>query len=163
MNKLKLLSLSTIFIFSSSLILISPKKAFALACDSSCPATRSCSFPRCNECKWCEVPATTPQLNNPIIPPPVSGFSGSEFVQKFISVAISVGLIAGALIFFFMFIIGGIRWITSGGDKAAMEGSHSQVTNALIGLAILLSAFAIIQLIGSIFGISLTEIKLPTI
>ncbi len=79
-----------------------------------------------------------------------------------VSGAISLVLIVVALIFFFILILGGLKWITSGGDEKAVGVARSQITNALIGLAIIFAAWAIINLIGTIFGINILKLTIPT-
>jgi hypothetical protein len=54
-----------------------------------------------------------------------------------------------------MLIIGGVRWITSGGDKAATEAARGQITAALVGLVIVFAAWAILQLIELFFGVDI--------
>lgn len=52
----------------------------------------------------------------------------------------------------------------SEGDQKNVEAARNQITNALIGLAIVFAAFAIMKLIETIFGISLLGgITIPTI
>jgi hypothetical protein len=59
--------------------------------------------------------------------------------------------------------MGGIKWITSDGDEKSVEGARSQITNALIGLAIVFAAWAILRLIGILFGVNLTQsFTIPT-
>ena len=80
-----------------------------------------------------------------------------------ISAAIRLVLIIAAVIFFFILVIGGIRWIMSGGDKANTEGARNQITAALVGLVIVFSAWAIIQLIQVFFGVTILEgLELPS-
>jgi len=84
-------------------------------------------------------------------------------VSGIISGAISLIMLAVALIFFFILILGGLKWVMSEGDQKAVEAARNQITNALIGLAIVFSAFAIMKLIEIVFGISLLNgIKIPT-
>lgn len=71
-------------------------------------------------------------------------------------------LVVAALVFFFILVIGGIRWIASGGDKAQTEAARSQITAALVGLVIVFAAWAIVQLINTFFGINIFELTLPT-
>jgi hypothetical protein len=71
-------------------------------------------------------------------------------------------LVVAALVFFFILVIGGIRWIVSGGDKANTEAARSQITAALVGLVIVFAAWAIVQLINTFFGINIFELTLPT-
>lgn len=75
---------------------------------------------------------------------------------------IRLSLIIAAIVFFAVLIIGGIRWIVSGGDKGATEEARNQITAALIGLVIVFGAWAILQLIGTFFDINIFELKLPT-
>jgi hypothetical protein len=78
-------------------------------------------------------------------------------VQNTISFAVTFLFIIAGLIFFFMLVWGGIEWITSGGDKQGNENARKRITNALIGLAIVFSAWAILQLINAITGVNLTS------
>jgi len=68
---------------------------------------------------------------------------------KMIFIIASVGL-------FFMFLYGGLRYITSGGDKAQTEAARNIITYALIGFAIVALSFAIMRVIEAFFGISIT-------
>ena len=56
--------------------------------------------------------------------------------------------------------IGGIQWMTAGGDKAAIEQARGKVTNALVGLVILFSTFAIILAIETFFGVDILTIDI---
>ena len=60
--------------------------------------------------------------------------------------------IAG-ITFFFMFIFGGIRYITAGGDEKAAMAARATLTQAVIGLVIVVAAFLITQLLFTLFGI----------
>jgi hypothetical protein len=80
-----------------------------------------------------------------------------------VSGAISLVMLVVALVFFFILIWGGLKWVMSEGDQKAVESARGQITNALIGLAIVFAAFAIMKLIETIFGISLLSgLKIPT-
>src|SRR5579859_3990890 len=68
---------------------------------------------------------------------------------------IQVALIVAAVIFFFMLVIGGVRWIASGGDKGQTEAARNQITAALVGLVIVFAAWAIANLVGNLFGITI--------
>jgi hypothetical protein len=84
-------------------------------------------------------------------------------VGGIVSAAIRLVLVIAAIVFFFILVIGGIRWITSGGDKANTETARNQITAALVGLVIVFSAWAILKLIQVFFGIDiLTTLEIPT-
>jgi len=72
---------------------------------------------------------------------------------RLISGAIGMALVAAALAAFMYLIMGGIQWITSGGDKAGTENARNKITAAFIGLAIVFTAWAIMKLIETFFGI----------
>src|SRR3972149_8863832 len=76
-------------------------------------------------------------------------------VAGIVRAAINLVLILAAVVFFFMLVIGGIKWITSGGDKGGTEVARNQITAALVGLVIVFAAWAIMQLIGGLFGITI--------
>lgn len=73
-------------------------------------------------------------------------------ITNIITWGFSAILVLAAVVFFFMLIFGGIRWMISGGDKANTETARNQVTGALIGLIIVFSAWAIWQILATAFG-----------
>lgn len=84
-------------------------------------------------------------------------------VEKMIPGAISLVMLVVALVFFFMLVLGGLKWVMSGGDQKAVEAARSQITNALIGLAIVFAAWAIMQLINIVFGVDIfSGITIPS-
>ena len=79
-----------------------------------------------------------------------------------ISGSISLIFIVVSIIFFFILVFSGLKWITSGGDEKKVASARSGITNALIGLVVVFSAWAIIRVISSLFGITiLGDIVLP--
>jgi hypothetical protein len=79
-----------------------------------------------------------------------------------ISGLIRGAMVVAAVVFFFILVIGGIKWIASGGDKAATEGARNQITAALIGLVIVFAAWAIVSLIHIFFNVDIFNLALPT-
>ena len=69
-------------------------------------------------------------------------------------------IIAGVACVVFL-IFGGIRWITSGGDKGQLESARGMETSAIIGLIIIFSVWAILRLIQYIFQISILSPTIP--
>ncbi len=74
-------------------------------------------------------------------------------------------LIVAFLLAFAFLVMGGIRWILSGGDKAGTEAAKGTITAALIGLIVVLVAWAILNLVKTFFGINfdLGSLAIPTI
>lgn len=99
-------------------------------------------------------------ITNPALDPAIRGLTGAGFLQNLLPRLIGVAFIIGALVFLFVMIIGAIQWMTSGGDKAAIEMARGKIANALIGIVILFSLFAVFALVGDFFGINLLQIDL---
>lgn len=76
---------------------------------------------------------------------------------------VTFAFIVAGLVFFFMLVIGGIRWIMSGGDKGQTEAARNQITAALVGLVIVFAAWAISNLIGQFFGVGVFNFTLPSV
>ena len=95
---------------------------------------------------------------------PIGQFAqlGTLTVGGIVSGLIRLVLVIAALVFFFILVIGGIRWIASGGDKAQTEAARSQITSALVGLVIVFAAWEIVQLINTFFGINIFELSIPS-
>lgn len=77
--------------------------------------------------------------------------------DSFLTGAISISLIAAVAVFLFILITGGIKWITSNGDEKKLATARSQITNALVGLFLILSSYAILNLIELLFGIKILD------
>lgn len=83
-------------------------------------------------------------------------------IPAIVSGLIKMALVVAAVVFFFILVIGGIKWIASGGDKAQTEGARNQITAALVGLVIVFAAWAIIALIQVFFNINIFQLTIPT-
>ena len=79
-----------------------------------------------------------------------------------VSGLINLVMVLAALIFFFMLVWGGVRWVMSQGDKGNVETARNQITNALIGLAIVFAAWAIMKLIETLFGINIMTLNIQS-
>ena len=74
---------------------------------------------------------------------------------------IGVVMAIAAIIFFFILITGGIKWLTSGGDEKKVTAARASLTSALVGLAIVFASYAIMKLLGSVLGVDLFNFSLP--
>lgn len=98
-------------------------------------------------------------------PPTGTDFAplGSLTIGAIVSALIRLTMVIAALVFFFILVIGGIKWIASGGDKAQTEGARNQITAALVGLVIVFAAWAIVQLINVFFKIDIFNLAIPSV
>jgi len=103
-------------------------------------------------------------MNSTGITNPVLGklgtLPGTTFFAKFIPSAIGLAFIVGSLIFFAMLVFGAIQWISSGGDKQALESARGRISSALIGIILLFAAFALISIIQNFFGIKILTLDI---
>ena len=83
-----------------------------------------------------------------IIPP--TGYS--QDIGEYINKMLRFVLIISTLLVFGQLIIGGLQWITSGGDKGKIEAARGKLIAAVIGLIIVASSFAILQLALTFIG-----------
>lgn len=100
-----------------------------------------------------------------LTPAPGSGFEqlGSLTVAGIVSALIRLTVVIAAIVFFFILVIGGIRWIASGGDKANTEAARNQITAALVGLVIVFAAWAIVALINTFFHVNIFSLSIPSV
>ena len=75
----------------------------------------------------------------------------------FISRVFSAVMIVGGIATFMYMVYGGVQWITAGGEKDKVQAAREKITQAVIGLAVLASAWAIYSLIDYFFGIGIVE------
>lgn len=98
------------------------------------------------------------KIENPV--GPLRGKTGIEFFQEFIPNLVGLGFVVGALVFFFVMVVGAIQWIASGGDKAAVEVARGKISNAIIGFVILLAVFALLKVIEDFFGFNILTLDI---
>lgn len=65
-------------------------------------------------------------------------------------------LVAGMATFIYM-IYGGVQWVTSGGEKDKVKEARDKITQAIIGMAVVASAWAIFKLVDYFFGIGIAN------
>jgi len=110
---------------------------------------------------------TLAQITNPVLPSSLGGGTnpdvnqGGKSLGQLISNLIGALFIAGFFLAFMQLIIGGIQWITAGGDKQALEKARTGITNAIMGLIIVGAAYAVMKLVGQFFGIEITNLTIP--
>ena len=83
---------------------------------------------------------------------PINGSLG-DYISHLVSAIILVDGIAT----FIYLIIGATKWVSSGGSKDKVQEAKDQITNAIIGLAVVASAWAIYHIIDYFFGIGLIK------
>lgn len=94
---------------------------------------------------------------------PGVGLGAISDLGYIISAVIGIVFILSGILVFAMLVWGGIQWITSGGDKDNTQKAKDRITNALVGIAIVASAWAITKLVEFFFGITIIGgFKIPS-
>lgn len=106
-----------------------------------------------------QLAQSTINLNRPSLGTQAVGFSN---VGSFINNAITLAFVVAMIIVFVMLVWGAIEWMLSGGDKDAVGKARGKIIHALVGLAILAVAYAILTLVASFLGVSLTNLVIPS-
>lgn len=104
--------------------------------------------------------AGTGSITNPALGDNLQNLEGASFFDRLLSTGITLFFIVGGIVFLIMLISGGVQWITAAGNKDQLEGAQKRITNALIGIVVLFSVYAIVRLVGSIFGINILTIDI---
>lgn len=84
-----------------------------------------------------------------------TGYAGT--VGGLISFVLRAVLAIGALLVFGYLVMGGIEYITSGGEKGKTESARNKITSAVVGLIILAASWAILNLALSFLGLGSLE------
>lgn len=78
------------------------------------------------------------------------GFASN--LGSYINSVLSIVIVICLLLVFFNFIQAGFQWITSGGDKGKTEEARNRIVNAVIGIIIVSSSFALLGFVAYILG-----------
>lgn len=105
--------------------------------------------------KWITDPTTHPPTIS------CASWSNSSVLQfvDVISKIIGVLTVAGAIWFIFQLFTGAIGWISAGSDKQALDNAKKRLTNAVIGLLIVIISYALIAAVGMFLGIDIINLE----
>ena len=57
--------------------------------------------------------------------------------------------------FVIFFTLGGLKWLTAGGDKTKVSEAQAQMTQGVIGLVAIVAGLFIVGLVGNVLGIDI--------
>ncbi len=117
---------------------------------------------------WGVLPAFAEPLGTGLCPDSGKGPGFDLPGCKTFSIGATVGSLIGVAFFVSLIIalgyliMGGIKWIMSGGEKEGTQKAKDTVTSALIGLAVVISAFILINILLQVLtGTTLNKINIP--
>src|SRR3989344_119499 len=99
-------------------------------------------------------------ITNPAIDPKLgtgggSGTGAAGIIAIFMARAFSAALGIGSIIMLVYFVISAFRWLTAK-DPNAVQEARQGIINAIIGMAVLASVFAIANFIAPLLGLANT-------
>lgn len=83
-----------------------------------------------------------------------TSISPVQTIGKLVEIGAGAVLAVAGLAVLMYLLLGGFSWLTAGGDKSKVEHAREMITQAIIGIAILASVFAVYTLILKMFGIN---------
>ncbi len=87
----------------------------------------------------------------------VATIKGFEIVfEKILNVVVELAVV----VLFVLLVIGGFKFLTSGGDPKATESAKNTLTYALLGLVLLIGIWLILNFIEYFTGIQVTVFKI---
>ena len=98
------------------------------------------------------------ELHGPGPTAPATSTGLGESVAHLISVVIGLFTLAAGLWFLFQLILGGYNYMSAGGNKEKAQVASQKITQALIGLVIVVLAIFIINLLGYILNIDFLNV-----
>lgn len=76
-------------------------------------------------------------------------------IEDIITLVVGFLTIVAGLAFLIYFMLGGLSWLTAGGDKGKVETAKSMMTNGAIGMIIVVAAYGIVWVVGQLLGIDI--------
>lgn len=61
---------------------------------------------------------------------------------------------------FVMLVVGGFNFLFSGGDQKKLEAAKGTVTNAIMGIVIIISAYLVLRIISVFTGVDVTTFRI---
>ena len=95
------------------------------------------------------------RIYNPQIIPSIRNFSGWQYLQRLYPILLVLAIIISVVVFVLIIVIGGVQWITSGGERAGVDSARRKIINGVTGLFLLLLVFFVLIFIGRVFKVNL--------
>lgn len=86
---------------------------------------------------------------------------GSQMIAILLARLFSAGLGIGMIAFLGYFVYGAYSWMMAGGDSSKIQAAREALIQAVIGMVLLASVFAIANLIAPILGLSNDNCTFP--
>lgn len=85
----------------------------------------------------------------------LSGTNAYTQIENLISTLLGVLTILGSIVFVVYFFLGAFKWISAGGDAGKIGQARDQMVQGVLGLVVIVAAYAVVGLIGNLVGLDL--------
>lgn len=90
------------------------------------------------------------------------GLGGNNIGQTIRNIVIFFIIIAVVIALMYL-LYGGVKWITSKGEKTEVEAARNHIMAALLGLIVVFLAVFLLSIVLSAFGINFNQLIIPNI
>jgi len=77
---------------------------------------------------------------------------GAIGVVNAVSSIVGIMTTAASIWFLLQVLFGGYEWMSAGGDAKKIESARSRITNAFIGIVIVVGSWSLLAVVGQFFG-----------
>jgi hypothetical protein len=89
---------------------------------------------------------------------PTGGIEGAtSAVEKLISNVLVVLTVVAGISFTLYFLLGGLNWITAGGDKGKIDKAKGMMTNGAIGMIVITVSYSVVWIVSKALGLNILE------
>lgn len=83
----------------------------------------------------------------------IGGVATIQGLECVFANVVSIAVVFAGLALFVMLVIGGFKYLTSGGDAKATEQAQKTMTYAILGLVVIIAAYLILRFLAVFTGI----------
>ncbi len=93
-------------------------------------------------------------FGTPIEPPGPNWTNPVEGISRVVMFGIRMALIIGSIMVLFYLLWGALDWVTGGGDQEKLDKARQKMTNAVIGIILMVAALGIFSVVaGDVLGL----------
>jgi uncharacterized membrane protein YphA (DoxX/SURF4 family) len=86
---------------------------------------------------------------------PTTGAEAATTFERILSIAIGGFTLVAAIYFLFTLLVAAFSWMSAAGDQSKVQKARDTMTNGLIGLVVIIAAYAIIGVVSTMLGIDI--------
>ncbi len=103
------------------------------------------------------------QITNPVLGKygGTTNEDGGSILSEILANLYKTIVMVGGLALLLYLVMGGLEWLNSGGDPEKLKNAQDRITNAVIGMTVLVLTVAIADFLGKVLGINILRLEIP--